>query len=278
MMWFSLRRGQKTFLVSEGIRYQHPRWRSLAFSSLLNHPNLEVLAIGDRSDDDYRRAGLVKPTYRKYGFFENYPTDPIPKSESSDVCRILSVGQLIDRKNFLSIIHSLRRIADKTDRRIIYMICGEGSQRSEIETEIKTLPSNVEVQLLGNCDAQALSHCFQIADIFAMPSTYDGWGAVLNQAIHFHLPVVVSNRVRSAKDHLVEEGFNGFIYDSDKTLDEGLLKLVQDSDLRIRFSENCRQVAEAWHIDAVARNLARVVCGQEPHLENRFAPLARIER
>ena len=277
MMWFSLRRGQKTFLVSEGIRYKHSRWRSLAFSSLLNHPSLEVLAIGDRSDDDYRRAGLVKPTYRKYGFFENYPTDPIPKSEPSDVCRILSVGQLIDRKNFLSIIHSMIRIANQTDEKIIYSICGEGSQRSQIEDEIKNLPKNVEVHLLGNCNSQQLSQYFQTADIFAMPSTYDGWGAVLNQAVHYQLPVIVSDGVRSAKDHLVEDRFNGFIYDSDARLDKCLLKLIQNPDLRFQFSENCEKIAEAWHIDAVARNLARVVSGQEPQLENRFAPLGKIE-
>ena len=280
MIWFSLRRGQKTFLVTEGIRYKHSRWRSLAFSLLLNHPNLEILAIGNRSDDDFRSAGLVKPSYRKYGFFENYPADANPSSDSADsadVCRILSVGQLIDRKNFLSIISSITRIADQTDRQIVYMICGEGSQRSQIETEIRSLPKNVDIQLLGNCDALRLSQCFQTADIFAMPSTYDGWGVVLNQAIHFRLPVVVSDGVRAASDHLVEDGFNGFIYDSKAKLDKDLLQLVESSNLRNQFSKNCQKIAEAWHIDSVARNLARIVSGQEPHLQNRFAPLGRIE-
>ena len=277
MIWFSLRRGQKTFLVSEGIRYQHPRWRSLAFSTLLNHSQLEILAIGDKSDLDYRHAGLVKPSYRKYGFFENYPTDKNSVSEPTDVCRILSVGQLIDRKNFLSVIYSLNRIADQTDQRIVYKICGEGTQRSEIEAEIKRLPENVDVELLGNCDAQALSQCFQNTDIFVMPSTYDGWGAVLNQAIHFRLPVIVSDGVRSARDHLVEDSFNGFIYDSDTKLDEGLLNLIKSPDLRIQFSQNCQEIADAWHIDTVARNLALVVSGQEPQLDSKFAPLSRIE-
>jgi len=276
MIWSSLRRGQRVFLVTEGLRYQHPRWRSLAFSSLLNHAGLEILAIGDRSADDFRKAGLVKPTYRKYGFFENYLGDAQTSPAPANTCRILSVGQLIERKNFLSIIRSLQRMGAQSDQQIIYTICGEGEQRPLIESEIKKLSSNVEVKLLGNCNSQQLDECFRNADIFAMPSTYDGWGAVLNQAIHFCLPIIVSDGVRAARDYLVRDGFNGFIFNSDEELDDCLSKVVANRDLRAKLVENNQEIAKAWHIDTVASDLVRVLSGEEPRFESDFAPLGRI--
>jgi len=280
MMQKSLARGQRTFLVSEGIRYQHPRWRSFAFSALLNSTNLEILAIGHRSAEDYRNAGLVKPTYRKFGFFENYP--PIDtktfshQNESEAPVHILSVGQLIDRKNFLCIIKSLQRLASKTTAHVIYTICGEGVQRQEIEAEIQKLPKHIEVRLLGNCKAEQLDQCFRCADIFAMPSTYDGWGAVLNQAVHFQLPIVVSSGVRAAQDHLVEHNFNGYIFASDAELDAQLLELITNGQQRAKFYNNSVEIASAWHIDTVATNLALVVGGKEPILQNSFAPLVKV--
>ena len=109
-----------------------------------------------------------------------------------------------------------------------------------------------------------------------MPSKYDGWGVVLNQAIHFQLPVIVSNGVRAARDYLVQDGFNGFIFDSDIKLDEGLAKLVSDEELRSRFSYNSREIADVWHIDSVAGNLARVILEKEPQRASEFFPLGEI--
>lgn len=276
MMLCCLRRGQRTFLVTEGIRFQHPRWRSMVFSLLLNHSGLEILAIGDRSEVDFRQAGLTKPTYRKFGFFENYPPDVMTTPGPEDTCRILSVGRLIERKNFLSIINSLQRIAAQSTQRIVYSICGDGDQRAMFESAIEKLPNHVEVNLLGNCNSQQLDQCFRNADLFAMPSTYDGWGVVLNQAVHYRLPIIVSGGVRAAKDHLVEDGFNGYIYNTKAELDDYLLKLTQNRQLRKELSVNSQEIADAWQIDTVARSLASVMLGEEPQRESRFAPLGRL--
>ena len=273
----SLKHGQRTFLATEGIRFKHPRWRSMGFSFLLNHPNLEFLAIGDGSAEDFRAVGLTKPTYRKYGFFENYaPYEADELSRDDSRCQILSVGQLIDRKNFLSVVRCLQRLATKIEHPVTYTICGEGSQRPEFEAMRAQLPENIELKLMGNCNATQLDECFRIADIFAMPSTYDGWGVVLNQAIHYQLPVIAASGVRAARDHLVRDDHNGFIYENDTELDDRIIKLIDSPELRTRFSDNSADIAKAWHIDTVALNLAKVVAGEEPVIDSPFDPLVRV--
>ena len=109
-----------------------------------------------------------------------------------------------------------------------------------------------------------------------MPSTYDGWGVVLNQAIHFRLPVIASGGVRSAQDHLIKNDHNGFIYNNQTQLDDQLLSLIQDQELRLRFAENSIAISSDWHIDTVASNLARVVAGEEPIIDSPFAPLVKV--
>lgn len=276
MMRCSLKRGQRTFLATEGIRHKHSRWRLQAFSILLNHPKLEVLAVGDRCAEDFRNAGLTKPTYRKFGFFEHYRELSGESPSGEDSCRILSVGQLIARKNFLSIIQSLQRVASKITKTITYTICGEGTQRPEMEEAILNLPDNINVELLGNCNTRQLDQCFRNADIFAMPSIYDGWGVVLNQAIHYQLPVIVSDGVRSARDHLVQNTYNGFIFKNEAELDDQIMQLIQDNELRATFANNCAEISSAWHIEAAAKNLACLIAGEEPLIERPFAPLVRV--
>ena len=276
----SLKRGQNTYLVTEGIRHKISKWKALCFQAYLNDSRLNILAIGYNSSNDFRDAGLVKPTYRRYGFFENYIGGPDLKSNSSknpsQALQLLSVGQLIDRKNFSACINSLKRLASKIKQPVNYTICGDGEQRAELEQAAAQLDVDITVHLPGNCNAEQLDAYFRAADLFLMPSKYDGWGVVLNQAVHFHLPLIAAEGVRSARGHLLREGGNGFIFRDNDELDRVLLKLIVDQSLRDKFSTCCRQVAADWHIDAVAENLVKVLNGQDPTLHHSESPLALI--
>ena len=50
---------------------------------------------------------------------------------------------------------------------------------------------------------------FAQADVFVLPSRYDGWGVVVNQALAAGLPIITSDEVGAGFD-LVEPGSNGF--------------------------------------------------------------------
>jgi glycosyltransferase involved in cell wall biosynthesis len=50
-----------------------------------------------------------------------------------------------------------------------------------------------------------------MADVFVLPSAFEPWGLVVNEALCFGLPVITSDKVGATGD-LVQEGINGFIY------------------------------------------------------------------
>ncbi|PAY19343.1 hypothetical protein CKO51_12080 [Rhodopirellula sp. SM50] len=256
--------GKKIWIASEGFKKSGVKF-PLFVRLLLNVRSLSILAIGDRSSDDYRAAGLDRPQYYRFGFAEHYDDDSTMadglSSRSNDFrsVRIFGVGQLNDRKNFESVVKQLCSI--NSVGRVEMRICGDGPNAATLRELAKQLPENVTVTLLGNCEASRLDEEFRAADLFVMPSRYDGWGVVLNQAVEYRLPCVVSSGVRAARGHLIEHGKNGFIYDSDEEMARHLETLIDDESLRNRCSEEAARIAKLWSIRSIADRLLQRFSG-----------------
>ena len=79
-------------------------------------------------------------------------------------------------------------------------------REAELPQMLKALPPEVRarVEYAGFQPPEALPRYFAQADVFVLPSRYDGWGVVVNQAIGAGLPVVCSDAVGAAYD-LVED-------------------------------------------------------------------------
>jgi glycosyltransferase involved in cell wall biosynthesis len=77
---------------------------------------------------------------------------------------------------------------------------------------------------------------------------------VVNEAMNFSLPIVVTDKVGSADD-LVRDGENGFVVSSEDSsgLSDRLRQLIQSDELRHRFGNtSCQMVSEWTHELAVS--------------------------
>ena len=63
----------------------------------------------------------------------------------------------------------------------------------------------------GFVNQSKLGLYFKSADVFILPSTYDTWGLVVNEAMHFGLPCIVSDMVGSRHD-LIKPHETGFVF------------------------------------------------------------------
>jgi len=273
-----LKSGKPVFMASEGFKKpQQPLVKRALLKQSMNHPGLTILAIGYQSSADYRSNGIEKPIFRKFGFFEKYAQElNAPKRTDGDTIRILSVGQMIERKNHLSIINAFATGDEFSGLKIHYTICGDGVQRSKLEQAAQQLPNSIKLSMPGNLDRSELQKHFLNSDIFLIPSLYDGWGVVVNQAVHFGLPVIANIGVRSASNYLVQNGTNGFIYENDSQLRKAILTLVVDPTKRKRFSKASLEAAKDWEIEVVGRNLANLINGDKSTFPPRV-PLSVIE-
>jgi glycosyltransferase involved in cell wall biosynthesis len=115
--------------------------------------------------------------------------------------------------------------------------------------------------IAGFLDQTQVSRAYVAADVFALVSSHDEtWGLVVNEAMNFGLPIVVSDRVGSGAD-LVQSGHNGFVvpHDDLDALIAALDRLVVSGDLRRRLGEASREMISAWTYDVTAAGLVAAV-------------------
>jgi glycosyltransferase involved in cell wall biosynthesis len=173
---------------------------------------------------------------------------------------ILFCGKLVEKKRPLVLLEAFRRVRAQTPCRLL--IVGDGDLRESIERTIAqdAIP---DVVLAGFRAQSELPDAYMAADIFALLSgMHETWGIVVNEAMNFGLPLLLSDKVGSALD-LVREGWNGFVVPSDDpdAAAAALLRLVVDADLRRSFGVRSRTSVERYSIEACANGVVAACLG-----------------
>ena len=157
---------------------------------------------------------------------------------------ILFSGKLTDVKRPLDLLKAFELVIPKYPAALLYL--GDGILRKDLEQYTKL--SNLEhVYFVGFHNQTDLPRFFAAADIFALPSGTEPWGLVVNEALCFGLPIIISDQVGACGD-LVRDDVNGFIFPSGKVevLADKLAQLLGDAKVRQRMGEASEQIIERW--------------------------------
>lgn len=133
-------------------------------------------------------------------FTNSLPTTTHPSSNID----FIYVGSLSWRKAVLDILKAQNRICkhNKANNCQISYI-GDGAERNKLEAYIKT-KTLTNIKLLGKKKNSEIPDILAIHDILILPSIYDGWGAVVNEALSKGLYVICSDKC-GAKELLNDE-------------------------------------------------------------------------
>lgn len=127
---------------------------------------------------------------------------------SPDALVLLFSGKVIERKQPLVLAEAVARLA--SDRRLCLVILGDGDQLPIVRE--KLLPLLGERLIApGFVNQTQLGRYFRAADVFILPSRFDTWGLVVNEAMHYGLPCIVSDRVGCRHD-LISPDETGFVF------------------------------------------------------------------
>ncbi|NQW49250.1 MAG: glycosyltransferase family 4 protein, partial [Planctomycetes bacterium] len=146
---------------------------------------------------------------------------------------VLFSGKLIARKQPLLLATAIARLPSHD--RVTVCILGDGVERSHVESALRPVLGK-RLIMAGFVNQSQLGRYFAAADMFCLPSAYDSWGLVVNEAMHWGLPCIVSDRVVSHQD-LIIEGHTGFVHrwnDSDH-LAECIDRLVREPQLALEM-------------------------------------------
>ena len=126
---------------------------------------------------------------------------------------------------------------------------------AELPQLLAPLPAEVRerIEYAGFQAPEDLPRFFARADVFVLPSRYDGWGVVVNQALGAGLPIICSDMVGAARD-LVEQEVNGLIFPAGDSaaLAERMRRFLDEAALAARWGEVSRSRAHLWTPEAGA--------------------------
>jgi glycosyltransferase involved in cell wall biosynthesis len=106
---------------------------------------------------------------------------------------------------------ALRAFAKSNVEGSYLVFAGDGRLRAELEEESRTLGIAASVRFLGFVNQSNLPAVYRSSDLLVLPSEYEAFGLVVNEAMLCGCPVIVSDRV-GARFDLVFEGKTGFIF------------------------------------------------------------------
>jgi glycosyltransferase involved in cell wall biosynthesis len=134
----------------------------------------------------------------------------IREYDLEDKKTILYVGRLVDIKNvriLLDIFPSI--IAEYPNTRMI--IVGEGDQKEYLVHKANELNIKNYTIFTGKQEGNELYAWYRLSDIFILPSLFEPFGAVTNEALLANCYVFCSNKAGSAS--IIHEPENGLLFD-----------------------------------------------------------------
>lgn len=129
------------------------------------------------------------------------------------------------------------------------LFAGDGPLRSSLAAAARPLGDSV--RFLGFRNQSELPALYDLGDLFVLPSNFEPWGLVVNEAMNAARPIIVSHRVGAAAD-LVENGKNGFVYRSGNVgeLAAAITRILESANLRDQMGRASRKRISAWNFAA----------------------------
>lgn len=192
-------------------------------------------------------------------------TDPAPLatgSGSPDLA-LLAVGTLIPRKGFEILIEALAGVADRR----WHLTCAGSLERDpetarRVETLVARTGLSERVTFAGELRSDDLGRLYDRADVFVLPTLYEGYGMAVAEALARGLPVV--STPTGGIPELVGDDAGLLVPPGDvPALTQALSLILDHAALRVRLRQGAGRVREllpTWNqraeqMEAVLRSL-----------------------
>lgn len=202
------------------------------------------------NEEDYERANHFR--LKKGGFVAKIPSVGLDLQKyypdkdagmqyrkenniSPDAFHIVSVGELNDNKNHISVLKALAKLKEYD---FFYTICGTGANMQYLINVAQELGLDERVKLIGF--EKNVTRVLQSADCFAFPSIREGLGMAAIEALACGVPVVAADS-RGSREYMIS-GENGFVCAPTDTSEyaQAIKYMMDNPDKVSELSKHCR--------------------------------------
>lgn len=225
----------------------------LRFGKNISH----VFATGNMGVKCYRRSGFPSNKVHQWGYFTEQKESDIKQSNNHILPSLIFIGKIDERKNILSLAKCASKLNHRFDK---MLIIGTGPLEPELKEIIKDI-SNIE--FIGAIPNNEIAGYLAESDLLILPSKFDGWGAVVNEALSQGTRVLCSNHC-GAETLLDGEKRGGtFLLENEKDLEEKLSYWIGKGVISDDYRDKIRQWASSkLSGDVAAQYFTNIIQGK----------------
>lgn len=252
--------GARIGLISEALdgdgfkgklRFVKSWWQAILYGSKLEF----ILAVGHIGQRWFLRTGFPLEKIYPWGYFVEGPgrlgrmKAERSKKEKDDPVRIVFIGACIRRKRIDLLLNALQRLSEY---RWELCIIGGGPKKENLESLSSSLGLGNRVAFMGVKPNPKAMEVLINSDLLVLPSRYDGWGAVVNEALCRGVQVVCSDNCGAAD--LVWSSGGGRVFSSGSV--DSLSQCLRELILLGRPSAQRILTLREWANDAISGQAA----------------------
>lgn len=244
--------GTKTKIVSweQFNYYQNPYVPYRKYTRRLAAKFADAIVVLTKDDkENYIRNLKIRNRIRHIYNPIVLPNEKIRYSQESKT--IITVGRLCYEKGLDYLVEIANGVLKKYPE-WKWEIIGEGQEERKLIQKIEQYGLKEKLILKGS--VKNISECYTKGAIFVLTSRFEGFGLVLTEAKAYRLPCI-SFKCPSGPQEIILDSVNGYLiecFDVSEMINK-ISKLIEDSELRVRFS--CHSLD-----DTDKYNIYNVIC------------------
>ncbi len=206
------------------------------------------------------RLGIPVARVRPIQLAMDPPIDTPALPEEFDTSRpfILTVGTAYGRKNLSIIVPVLKSLLEKYKLDIDVVMTGKkGFTEQEILDNARVQGLATKIHHLGFVSEEEKAALMQHAQVFFLPSLYEGFGIPVLEAMQYGCPVVCSNA--SSLPEVAGDAALMFDPNSAESAAEALHRMLNEPSLRAQYIERGYQNVKRFSWEKTAREFAAAI-------------------
>jgi glycogen(starch) synthase len=179
---------------------------------------------------------------------------PLPDTHAergNGIPTLVFVGRLIEQKGAIDAVEGFALVRAKRPCRLV--MAGSGPLKDALQARADALGFGADLVLLGHVGGDALRGLYRDADMFLLPTYFEGFPTAMTEAMDAGLPVITTC-LRGMADQLVAERNTLFVTPGvPAEIAAAIERLLDDDQLRARMSEANRRKVDDFAPAAAAQ-------------------------
>ena len=240
-------------------RLLHPSYllMCLKFNAISKSDYFHYLAIGRFAKRDFNLITSMQDRTWSWGYFTGIPPVKIEYEKISPpkLIKILWVGRMLKWKCVDLLIKAVAKLINE-NYSIKLTLIGDGPERKKLEALANSILMQSSYSFCDFVPTDKVLPLMMQHHIYVLPSNgYEGWGAVINEAMSAGC-AVISSDMTGVGSAIIENRKNGLLFKSGCAYDLYICikNLLDDEDLFNKVRSNARfDIEKYWQPSVVAK-------------------------